>query len=426
LHHRAIIAELERVSRGETRQLLLLLPPGSAKSTYASKLFPAWWMARNPGSAVVAACHTAGLAAHFGRGVRDLIEEHSARLDLRVRQDARAAHRFLTDKGGEYFATGIDGAVTGRRADLAVIDDPISSFTDVACAGARERVWDWFRTELVTRMKPHGRIVIAMTRWHADDLAGRLMDRSDWTVLRLPALAEADDPLGRAEGSALWPEWEDRAALLEKQEMLGVRHFSALFQQTPLLQEGMLFAAKDLHVVDIVPVGTAVRAWDLAATAAGKGNPDWTAGVKLVRDSNGLFFVDDVVRFRGTPADVESAIRTAAQRDGTAVPVGLPRDPGQAGLAQIDYLTRALAGYRVVSSPETGSKVVRAQEAAAQTEKGRLRIRRAAWTPGFIDELSNFPDHDKDDQVDALSRAFMMLQVSSPPAHFARLSHSYR
>jgi predicted phage terminase large subunit-like protein len=366
------------------------------------------------------------LAAHFGRGVRDLIEEHSARLDLRVRRDARASHRFLTDKGGEYFATGIHGAVTGRRADLAVIDDPVRSLADVACAAAREHVWDWFRTEVVTRMKPRGRIVVAMTRWHDDDLAGRLLDRPDWTVLRLPALAEIGDPLGRAEGSALWPEWEDRAALLGKQELLGARNFSALFQQTPLRKEGMLFAAKDLHVVDIVPVGTAVRAWDLAATAAGKGNPDWTAGVKLVRDNNGLFFVDDVVRFRGTPADVESAIRSAAERDGTDVVVGLPRDPGQAGLAQIEYLTRALAGYRVVSSPETGSKIVRAQEAAAQTENGRLRIRRAGWTPGFIDELSNFPDYEKDDQVDALSRAFMMLQRSSPPAHFARFLHSSR
>ncbi len=417
----AIIAALESVARGQCRQLLLLLPPGSAKSTYTSKLFPAWWLARNPGSSVIAASHTAGLAADFGRNVRDLVEEHSARLNLRLRLDARATQRFLTDKGGEYFAIGVHGAVTGRRADLAIIDDPVRSLADAESATSREHLWNWFRTELVTRMKPHGRIVVAMTRWHSDDLAGRLIAQQGWKVLRLPALAEPGDFLGRIEGEALWPEWEDRAALLLKQSSLGERHFSALFQQTPLRAQGQLFDITRIRTVDRLPMGCAARAWDLAATAGGSGNPDWTVGLKLLRDEAGMFFVDDVIRMRGPPADVVDAIRTAAAQDGQNVVIGLPRDPGQAGHTQVLFLTQALAGYRVHSSPETGAKGVRAMPVAAQAAAGNLSIRRAPWNADFLNELADFPSGPKDDQVDALSRAFMMLLGPTAPARFASL-----
>ena len=401
--------------------MLLLLPPGSAKSTYTSKLFPAWWLARNPGSAIIAASHTAGLAADFGRNVRDLVEEHSARLNLRLRPDARATQRFLTDKGGEYFAIGVHGAVTGRRADLAIIDDPVRSLADAESAASREHLWNWFRTELTTRMKPRGRIVVAMTRWHADDLAGRLIAQQGWTVLRLPALAEPGDFLGRAEGEALWPEWEDKAALLIKQVSLGERHFSALFQQMPLRAQGQLFDVARVRIVDRVPNGYTARAWDLAATGGGSGNPDWTVGLKLVRDSAGMFFVDDIIRLRGPPADVVDAIKVAAAQDGPDVIIGLPRDPGQAGHTQVLFLTQALAGYRVQSSPETGAKSVRAMPVAAQTAAGNLSIRRAPWNAAFLDELAEFPSGSKDDQVDDLSRAFMMLLGPTASARFASM-----
>ena len=243
-HHLLMMDALERVSRGEIRRLMLLLPPGSAKSTYASKIFPAWWLSQHPTSAVIAACHTARLAEHFGRGVKRLLDEHSTRLGVKLRGDARATGRFMTQRGGEYFGIGVQGAVTGRRADLALIDDPIRSFADAESFSAREHLWEWFRSELVTRLKPQGRIILVMTRWHDDDLAGRLIERGGWTVLRLPALAEAGDLLGRAPGDALWPQWEDRAALEEKRALLGEKHFNALFQQSPMRDGGQLFDAR--------------------------------------------------------------------------------------------------------------------------------------------------------------------------------------
>ncbi len=334
-HHRLMMSELERVARGEDDRLMLLLPPGSAKSTYASVLFPAWWLARHPSSSVIATSHTAALARHFGRGVRGLLEEHGARLGVSLSRDLRGADRFATQAGGQYFSTGVRGAVTGRRADLVLVDDPVRSHAEADSAAARDRLWCWFRSDLVTRLRPGGRIVLVMTRWHPDDLAGRLLEADEsWRVVRLPALAEAGDVLGRAEGAALWPDWEDEAALARKRRMLGERAFAALFQQAPTRAEGRLFRPGRMAVLDHVAEAAGsqvVRAWDLAATAAEGRDPDWTVGVKLMRDAEGRFVVLDVVRLRGGPAQVEAAIRSTAMADGAGVTIGLPQDPDRPG-----------------------------------------------------------------------------------------------
>jgi len=425
-HHLEIINALQRVSSGETRRLIVLLPPGSAKSTYASRLFPAWWLAQHPRSAVIAASHTGRLAQDFGRGVRGLVETHSRILGLSLRADARAAGRFVTQCGGEYFAIGVHGAVTGRRADLALVDDPIRSFVDAESFPSREHLWEWFRSELITRLKPRGRVVVIMTRWHCDDLAGRLIEQGGWEVLRLPALAETGDPLGRKLGDALWPEWEDKTALLEKRGLLGERHFSALFQQSPMGAGGQIFDPRKLRVVDDVPAGVSVRAWDLAGSGEGSHDADWTVGVKLVRDAAGGVFIDDVIRFRAAPGDVAERVRATAASDGALVIIGLPQDPGQAGKSQILFLTQMLAGFRVVSTPETGMKETRAMPVASQVSGGTVAVRRAAWNAAFMDELANFPHGRKDDQVDALARAFSLLISQSPAARFANLSFIQR
>ncbi len=421
-HHLRVIRALEEVERGKTRRLMLLLPPGSAKSTYASRFFPAWWIARQPQSSVIMACHTARLAEHFGRSVRGLLDEHCGRLGLQLRTDARAAGRFVTDRGGEFFGIGVHGAVTGRRADLAVIDDPVRSFADAESFSAREHLWDWFRSELVTRMKPQGRMVLVMTRWHVDDLAGRLMQQGGWATIRLPALAEPFDQMGRDPGAALWPEWEDRAAIEAKRAMLGERQFAALFQQAPLREGGQVFDVRGMRSVDGVPEGVAVRAWDLAGSSDSSGDPDWTVGVRLVRDPTNAVFIDDVVRFRAASGDVATRIRAVAASDGTAVTVGLPQDPGQAGKSQVMFLTQTLAGFRVIATPETGSKTLRASPIAAQIGNGTVAMRRAAWNAVFLDELASFPNGRKDDQVDALARAFAMLLGIGGPARFASTS----
>lgn len=403
------------MSLGEIDRLMVLMPPGSAKSTYASILFPAWWFIQHPNTSIIAASHTADLATHFGRQVRGLVSEFSSILGYGLNANSRAASRWQTSNRGEYFATGIRGPMAGRRADLAIIDDPIKSFVDAQNARHRERIWEWYCSDLVTRLKPHARIALVMTRWHEEDLAGRLIAQTGkpWNMIRLPALAESNDPLHRAVGEPLWPEWEDSAALEEKRDAVGERVWAALYQQSPRPLVGSLFKVSRIQFLDDLPqdvVGPAVRAWDLAATVARPGSdPDWTVGVKVLRDPIGRWIVLDVVRLRGSPHEVELAIADTALIDGSAVMIGLPEDPGQAGKGQVSYLAGKLGGYHIKASRETGSKIVRATPLAAQIEVGNLAILRAAWNHALIDELRDFPFGRKDDQVDALARAFHML-----------------
>ncbi len=418
-HHHLLMDRLEQVAAGTIDRLLVLMPPGSAKSTYASLIFPAWWLAQHPTHAVIAASHTAELASHFGRRLRNLVAEHADLLGYRLASDNRAAHRFRTTEGGEYFATGINGPVTGRRADLVVIDDPIKSHAEAESELARAHLWDWYRSELTTRLKPGGRIVLVMTRWHEDDLGGRLLDSGDqWETLRLPALAEANDEMHRAPGAALWPEWENAAALARKRDVVGSRVWQAQYQQAPTSAEGTLFPIARVGICDVVPPGArVVRAWDLAATeASAGGDPDWTVGLKLAALDGGALVVVDVIRFRGGPHEVAECILNTAAQDGRAVAIGLPQDPGQAGKQQVAWLSRQLAGYAVVASPETGSKLLRAMPVAAQVEAGRMALLRAGWNQKLLDEMRDFPHGRKDDQVDALSRAHGMLAQSGRPA----------
>ena len=411
-HHKEMLKRLQRLADGKSDRLMLLMPPGSAKSTYASVVFPAWYLLTHPKSRVIAACHTESLAAHFGRRVRALVLEHGAATADGLARDDRAAGRFATLGGASYFAAGVRGPLMGRRAELIVIDDPIKSIAEAESAVMRDSLWDWFRAELTTRLTPGGKIVLVMTRWHEDDLAGRLLASDDtWQTLRLPALAEAGDPIGRAPGEPLWPKWEDTAALARRRLAVGPRAWAALYQQSPRTDAEALFQTGRIGVLEAEPAcRRVVRAWDLAATTAAEGrDPDWTAGIKLGRTEAGGFVVLDVRRLRGGPHEVAETIVQTAKLDGREVAVGLPQDPGQAGKQQVAWLTGLLAGFRVAAGPETGSKITRAQPAAAQTEAGNLSVVRGAWNRAFLDELGDFPGGRKDDQVDALARALAML-----------------
>ncbi len=422
LHHRLLLDRLDAISRGDIDRLMVLMPPGSAKSTYASFLFPAWWFTQHPNSSVIATSHTTSLAEHFGRQVRGLVQEYGNELGYGLHAGRQAAGHWQTTCKGDYFATGIRGPLIGRRADLAIIDDPIKSQADADSPVLRERVWNWYRFDLTTRLKPLGRIVLIMTRWHEDDLAARLLAQNpeEWHVIRLPALAEEGDPLGRIAGAALWPDWEDERALLRRHDTIGERAWSAMYQQSPRPIVGSLFKTACIDILDTPPIrttGMVARAWDLAATVATGGNdPDWTAGVKLARDETGRFIVLDVVHLRGTPLDVEAAIVEAARIDGKSVTIGLPEDPGQAGKHQASYLVRRLAGYTTATSRETGAKSTRAAPVASQVEARNFAMVRAKWNHALLEELRDFPFGRKDDQVDALSRAFTMLTEAGPPA----------
>jgi predicted phage terminase large subunit-like protein len=361
---------------------------------------------------VIATAHTASLAGHFGRQVRRMIVDHGGVLGLALDQESRAASQFSLRDRGRYFAAGVRGPITGRRADLILIDDPIKSWTEAESPAFRDALHDWYRGELTARLKPGGRIVFIMTRWHEDDLAGRLLSgHGEWQALTLPALAEAGDPIGRRIGEPLWPEWQDEAAIRRLRAEVGERSFSAMYQQQPKPPESLLFNVANLIVVTSPPgLLRTVRAWDLAATMPVPGHdPDYTVGVKMGVTAGGDMVVLDIVRMRGTSGQVEEVIVKTAALDGKQTKIGLPKDPGQAGAAQVNYLKRQLEGFEVDASPETGSKLVRAMPAAAQIDKSGVSLVAAPWNDGFRRELEAFPDGPKDDQVDAFSRAIGLL-----------------
>lgn len=237
-HHQLIAEKLEAVERGDIDRLMIFMPPRHGKSELASKRFPAWCLGKNPKRQIIAASYNSDLANDFGRNVRNIIAEpefSQVFAGVTLAPDSQAANRMNTNHGGTYVAAGVGTAVTGRGADIALIDDPFKDREEADSERRRETVWDWYRSTLYTRLMPGGAIVLIQTRWHEDDLAGRLLEQEgeQWEVLELPAL--------HPERGALWPEWYDEQALLRIKETIGPREWSALYQQQPQPDEGTFF-----------------------------------------------------------------------------------------------------------------------------------------------------------------------------------------
>lgn len=252
-HHLFLIAGLERVARGQCKRLMIFMPPGSAKSSYASILAPAWFMGRTPTMNIIAGSHTAMLAERFGRRARNLVgseEFGDVFPTVHLAGDSQAAARWATSAGGEYLAAGAGAAIVGFRADLGILDDPIAGRKQADSELERENLWQWYLNDFWTRLKPNAAVVLIMQRWHEDDLAGRLLEAAktggeQWEVISLPMEAEENDQLGRAPGEPLWPEWftpEQR-----EQARRDARTWSALYQQRPRPDTGGEFKRQHLR-----------------------------------------------------------------------------------------------------------------------------------------------------------------------------------
>lgn len=263
-HHRLMLDHLEKVARGEITRLIMCLPPGSGKSVYSSVLFPPWLFAQRPNLDLIGASHGADLAEDFSGKIQGHIRHHEALLGYELL--TQNVKRWRTTNGGFYRAAGVGGSITGRRADGVLIDDPVKSAADAESLTMREMTWEWYQAELYTRLKPGGWIILILTRWHLDDLAGRLLQAAQaggdqWTVLKLPALCDrVDDPLGREIGQALWPAWQDEIALAggtraDGTVVPGVRQnvgqhvWGSLYQQDPKPRGASFFDAASLLVV---------------------------------------------------------------------------------------------------------------------------------------------------------------------------------
>jgi predicted phage terminase large subunit-like protein len=260
--------------------------------------------------------------------------------------------------------------------------------------------------------------LLVVTRWHVDDLAGRLLsgenedDQVPWTVISLPALAEENDPLGRAPGEALWPERYDADTLRASRATLGSYFFEALYQQRPTKRAGGMFKRDWFQIVGAPLRGAKrVRCWDLAGT---EGEGDWTAGVKLA-ERDGNFCFEDVVRGQWGPRGVRDRVLQTAQLDGPEVEIVLFQDPGQAGKDQVSEYRKLLVGFPVHVMSSSGNPDLRAESLSAQFEAGAVTLLRAHWNEEFIDELCAFSSKSTngiDDQVDGASGGFVRLTIA--------------
>lgn len=415
-HHQLLLKELEKIASGENDRLMVFMPPGSAKSTYGSMLFPPWFMAQHPDKMVIAASHTHELAERWGRRCRNHIAEHGFALGVNLAEGDTAAGRWAIASGGEYFAAGVGGAVTGRRADLVVIDDPVRSREDADSEVMREKTADWYRSDLLTRLKPGGRIVVIQTRWHEDDLSGRLLEAmkaggDQWRVISLPALAIENDPLGRKPGEALWPEWESAEALARKRNALLPREWSALYQQNPVPDDGDYFKAdwikRYTHTPDVKTLRI-VGGSDYAVTADGG---DHTVHIVIGVDPDKRPYVLDMWRGQTTPdvwIDAWCDLVTAWK------PIEWGEEKGQINAAVGPFLTRRAVERRAFvyrrGFVSRTDKAIRAQSIRGRMAQLGLYVPSdAPWAADFITELMQFPAGKHDDQVDALSLVGQLL-----------------
>lgn len=249
-HHQLINSKLQNITDSARSQyIIILMPPGAAKSTYASMAFPPWYLGKRPGSSILACSCNHTLASHFGRKARDLVDLHSNTLGFTLKTDTKAADEWETSTNGRYFCAGVGTGIAGHRADLGLIDDYLADQENADSLVIRNKQYDWFNNDFYPRLKPNASIVIIANRRHEDDLVGRLLDpkrvgnvilAEQWEVIKIPFFAKENDVLGRQVGERLWPEWftEEMADQISRKSP---RDKSGLYQQEPAPEDGDFF-----------------------------------------------------------------------------------------------------------------------------------------------------------------------------------------
>jgi predicted phage terminase large subunit-like protein len=406
--------QLDAVTNGALKKLMIFLPPRHGKSELCTIRYPAFRLevgqTQGQPTRVIVGAYNQTLANKFSRRTRRIVEER-----LGLSSERSAVEEWETPNGGSLRAVGVGAGITGQGGDLIVIDDPVKSREEADSPAYRDRVWDWYTNDLYTRQEPGCAMVLIMTRWHKDDLAGRILASDDgphWTVINLPAEAEENDPLGRQVGEALCPDRFDLAQLADIKRVLA-RDYFALYQQRPQAREGGMFKEHWLPLCEAVPRDAVrVRWWDRAATAGGG---DYTAGV-LMALADGVYFVEDVVHGQWSSGERDRVILDTARKDQMRygdVEIWAEQEPGSSGKDKALDFVKMLAGFRVNAEPSTGSKVARAEALSKQAEWGNVRVLRAAWTSKFINEMTDFPTGAHDDQVDSASGGFNKLALGT-------------
>lgn len=416
-HHKLLIEHLEAVERGDLARLMVWMPPGSAKSTYTSVLFPPWWMGRHPEEPVLGVSNTTDLAERFSRRARNIVGSSAYRnvFGFGVSEDQKSAGAWTNEKGGEFIAAGMTSAIAGRRGGLGLIDDPIKSREEADSERTCQKHWEWYLNDFLPRLKPQAPQIVIQTRWSEADLSGRILEReaNRWTVLKLPMLATGNDPLGREPGMRLWPEWfTDEMVRTAQQD---VRAWNALYQQDPTPDEGDYFKRDYFTPYDQPPAG--MHIYGASDYAVSEGQGDYTEHGVFGLDFNGDLYVLDWWRKQAASnVWIESQCDLIAKWQpliwfGEAGPIRKAIEP---------FLKRRMQERRTLCRLEwlasITDKVIRARPFQARAAMGNVFVPSSApWLPDLISELMRFPAGKYDDGVDVCSLIGRGLEHARPP-----------
>lgn len=427
-----ICDHLVAVADGATDRLIVSMPPQEGKSELVSRRFPLWLLTRDPELRIAIASYEHGVARRWGRAIRNDIATHGQLLGFGVRSDTSAAHEWqLEGHRASTYSVGVGGALTGRPVDVLVIDDPIKDRKQADSPTYRDSVWDWWTNVARTRLAPGAPVVLVLTRWHQDDLAGRLLadeEAASWRVLNIPALADHDpnqgqtDPLGREPGEWMVSVRGRTAAEWERiRREVGSKVFTSLYQGRPSPAAGDVFQRGWWRTYDqpqwveradgarhVVGADDLLASWDMAFKDLD--SSDYVVGQVWARRGASAYLLDQV---RGRWGFVETCqrLRELAAR-WPQVAATCVEDKAN-GTAVINALAATVPG--LVPVEPHGSKVARAAAVSPYVEAGNVWLpspELAPWVSELIEEASAFPRGQHDDQVDALSQALNRLYLS--------------
>jgi predicted phage terminase large subunit-like protein len=412
-HLRMIADVLERVERGELKRVIISVPPRHWKSSLVSEKFPAWYLGRNSSNAIILCSYALSLAEKFSRSIRETIvtnARYAGLFDVKLKRDSNRADDWSLTSGvrSSVRAVGVGGGITGHGAQLILIDDPIADYEAAQSETQRNNLWEWYRQVLRTRLEPGGAIVLIQTRWHEDDLAGRLIRAENedggerWHTINLPALS--------ADGAYLWTDRytpEDYAAI---QSAVGEYAWNALYQGNPVQPSGNLIKREWFEYVHGLPVDAKwqVRAWDVAFTEkqTQKHDPDYTATVAACKHKN-ILYLGMPRLFRKNIEGVATEIVTSKYSE-PSIRYGM----GQVAIKASVIEAMVNAGLALTDYKENTDKIARASAWTNWASCGRVMLvgDEKEWE-AFMAQWVAFPNGAHDDAVDAVSGISQMLNL---------------
>lgn len=416
-HLDLLSSRLRAVERREIRKLMVSMPPRHGKSMLIDIFLPLWWLAKHPKDQIILAGYGETFARSWGAKVRDLVIEHSEKLNLQLNRDKTAADEWAVTAGGGLFTVGVGGGVTGRGANLLIVDDPIKNDEEANSKAYRDSMWDWWQATVSTRLEPGGCVVVVATRWHQDDLLGRIEENNDgsWEILKIPAIAEKNDVLGRAEGEALWPErFYDDPDYSKKKSGMSPYWWSALYQQRPSPEGGgkLLRDWWRFYVTAPDKFDQVIQSWDLALKD--KKTSDFSVGQVWGRKGASLYLLAQA-RGHYSMADVVKHMKHFQAAYGAVLK--LVEDTAMGPILK-QTMQHEVSGIVPVSVIKT-SKMSRVENAIPYLMGGNIYLpenesgTKQKWVWDFIEECAAFDKGTHDDQVDAFAHAIGFLQPES-------------